>query len=58
MTLNIDRVISIALSDEDWRAFTQVQPEPVSWLKARIHETIESSRGASAETSGPSLIRN
>jgi hypothetical protein len=44
MTPNTDRVISIALTDEDWRAFTQVQPEPVLWLKARIHETIESSR--------------
>ncbi len=47
MTPNTDRVISIALTDEDWRAFTQVQPEPVLWLKARIHETIESSRSAS-----------
>jgi hypothetical protein len=44
MTPVPDRVISIALSDEDWRAFTQVQPEPVQWLKARIHETIESAR--------------
>ena len=44
MTPNTDRVISIALSDEEWHAFTQVQPEPVLWLKARIHETIESSR--------------
>ncbi len=43
MTPNTDRVISIALSDEDWRAFTQAQPEPVLWLKARIRETIESS---------------
>lgn len=44
MTPVPDRVISIALSDEDWRAFTQVQPEPVQWLKARIHESIESAR--------------
>ncbi len=43
MTPMTDRVISIALSDEDWRAFTQAQPEPVLWLKARIRETIESS---------------
>ncbi len=41
MTPNTDRVISIALSDEDWRAFTQVQPEPVQRLKARNHESIE-----------------
>ncbi len=53
MTLNTDRVISIALTDEDWRAFTQVQPEPVLWLKARIHETIESSRSEVVGTNPP-----
>ena len=56
MTPNTDRVISIALSDEDWRAFTQLQPEPVMWLKQRIHESIASSRtGASP---APQLPRN
>ena len=55
MTPNTDRVISIALTDEDWRAFTQVQPEPVLWLKARINETIESSR--SATSTNPRLGR-
>jgi hypothetical protein len=53
MTPNTDRVISIALSDEDWRAFTQVQPEPVQWLKARIHESIESSRAAGSTPHQP-----
>jgi hypothetical protein len=53
MTPTIDRVISIALTDEDWRAFTQVQPEPVLWLKARIHETIESSRTGIAGPNPP-----
>ena len=53
MTQSPDRVISIALSDEDWRAFTQAQPEPVQWLKARINETIESSRGAPAPVRSP-----
>jgi hypothetical protein len=41
------RVISIALSDDEWRAFTQVQPEPVTWLKSRILETIATARSAS-----------
>ncbi len=58
MTPNTDRVISIALSDEDWRAFMQVQPEPVLWLKARIHETIETSRGDATATSATRLPRN
>jgi hypothetical protein len=45
MSPSPDRVISIALSDDVWRAFTEVQPEPVSWLKSRILETIEAARG-------------
>ncbi len=41
-----DRVISIALTDDVWRAFTEVQPEPVSWLKSRILESIETARAS------------
>ncbi len=44
MSPSPDRVISIALTDEVWRAFTQAQPEPVSWLKSRILESIEAAR--------------
>ncbi len=56
MTPNTDRVISIALTDEDWRAFTQAQPEPVLWLKARIRETIESSHPR-VDTANPPIGR-
>lgn len=49
-TASPDRVISIALTDDVWRAFTRVQPEPVSWLKSRILESIAS---AAAETPSP-----
>ncbi len=56
MTPNTDRVISIALTDEDWRAFTQAQPEPVLWLKARIRETIESSH-PNTDTANPPIGR-
>ena len=31
-----EHVISLVLSSEEWMAFLQVQPEPVSWLKERI----------------------
>jgi len=48
MSPSPDRVISIALTDEIWRAFTQVQPEPVSWLKSRILESIEAARETGA----------
>ena len=44
MTPNTDRVISISLPDEVWRAFTQANPEPISWLKAKIQESIDSAR--------------
>lgn len=53
MSPSPDRVISIALSDDVWRAFTQVQPEPVSWLKSRILESIEAARAGSPEKSQP-----
>lgn len=58
MTPTTDRVISIALSDEDWRAFTQVQPEPVLWLKDRIRESIASSRVSATPIANPPLARN
>lgn len=48
-----DRVISIALSNDEWRAFMQAHPEPVEWLKARIHESIEMSRSGAAPGTQP-----
>ena len=53
MSPSPDRVISIALSDDVWRAFTQVQPEPVSWLKSRILESIEAARTGHTDTPQP-----
>jgi hypothetical protein len=50
MSPSPDRVISIALTDEVWRAFTRVQPEPVSWLKSRILESIETATPPPAPT--------
>ena len=35
-----EHVISLVLTNEEWKAFVQVQPEPVSWLKERIQERI------------------
>jgi hypothetical protein len=39
-----EHVISVVLNNEDWKAFVQIQPEPVTWLKERIRETIAASR--------------
>ena len=53
MSPSPDRVISIALSDDVWRAFTQAQPEPVSWLRSRILESIEAARPGSTNAAQP-----
>ncbi|MGE0361478.1 MAG: hypothetical protein AB7H93_12065 [Vicinamibacterales bacterium] len=53
MTLHNERVISIALPDEVWRAFTQAQPDPIVWLKARIQESIDSARSGSTPPAPP-----
>jgi hypothetical protein len=36
-----ERVITLAISDADWKALRAVQPEPIDWLKRTIRETIE-----------------
>ena len=38
------RVIHVALSEADWKAFLASQPQPVVWLKQRIQEAIEAAR--------------
>ncbi|MEZ5293381.1 MAG: hypothetical protein R2745_20030 [Vicinamibacterales bacterium] len=53
-----DRVISIALSDAEWRAFTALQPEPVSWLKSRILESIATAKPAPQGAARPVSERN
>jgi hypothetical protein len=47
-----ERVITISLSEADWKALRTIQPEPVDWLKGKIRETIEQARGA-----GPAVAR-
>jgi hypothetical protein len=42
-----DRVISITLTEAEWRAFVAAQPQPVNWLRERI---LEVARPASTET--------
>jgi hypothetical protein len=39
-----ERVITISLSESDWKALRTIQPEPVDWLKSKIRETIEQAR--------------
>ena len=42
-----ERVITLAISDADWKALRAVQPEPVDWLKKTIRDAID--RGAAAQ---------
>jgi len=37
-------VISVVLNHEEWMEFVKLQPQPVSWLRERIQETIAASR--------------
>jgi len=47
MTVERERVISISLTESQWRAFTARQPKPVDWLRALILE--EAAREEAAE---------
>lgn len=40
METSRDRVISVTLNEHEWQAFLQKHPQPVSWLRERIHESI------------------
>jgi hypothetical protein len=36
-----ERVITLAISDADWKALRAVQPEPIDWLKRTIRAAID-----------------
>ncbi len=42
-----DRVISVVLSEPEWKAFLDTQPQPVAWLRERIAEAIAAAATAS-----------
>jgi len=41
MSTERDRVISITLTEAEWRAFTARHPQPVDWLRAQIREELQ-----------------
>ena len=41
MTTERDRVISITLSEAEWRAFVTRHPQPVDWLRERIRNEVQ-----------------
>ena len=48
-----EHVISVVLSDEDWKAFLELHPQPVVWLRERIQETIQGRIQNAALTTTP-----
>ena len=48
-----ERVITLAISDADWKALRAVQPEPVDWLKRTIRDAINQGATASPADAGP-----
>jgi hypothetical protein len=54
-----ERVISIAISEADWKALRTIQPEPIDWLKDTIRQTVEAARqsGAVAEPPTPASVK-
>jgi hypothetical protein len=44
-----DHVISLVLTEADWKAFLQAQPQPVAWLHERIAELIATSKKTAAD---------
>jgi len=35
-----ERVISIVLNEQEWQAFVSLHPQPVTWLRERIQESL------------------
>ena len=35
-----ERVISISLNEKEWQAFVRLHPQPVTWLRERIQESL------------------
>ena len=40
MDTSRERVISISLNEADWQAFIRLHPQPVTWLRERIQESL------------------
>lgn len=52
MTDPRDHVISVVLSDEEWKAFLSRQPQPVAWLRERISELISATSASAPRPAG------
>jgi hypothetical protein len=53
-----DHVISVVLSDEEWKAFLSRQPQPVAWLRDRISELISATSAMPPAKAGAAYTRS
>jgi hypothetical protein len=53
-----DHVISVVLTHEDWKEFVKLQPQPATWLRERIQETIARSRPVEAKSPAAAAMAN
>jgi hypothetical protein len=44
------RVIAVVLTEDEWRAFRAIEPEPLAWIQQQIRTRVE--RGASTSYEG------
>lgn len=44
-----ERVISISLNEHEWQAFVRLHPQPVTWLRERIQESVRSASGQAVD---------
>ena len=58
MNVTREHVISVVLTDEDWRAFLELHPQPVRWLRERIQESTAPARPMPATIASPSASRH
>ena len=51
-----DRVISISLSEAEWRAFVAQHPQPVTWIQDRIREQLRATAIESDQQETPRQV--
>ncbi|HEX2343639.1 MAG TPA: hypothetical protein VHI98_24425 [Vicinamibacterales bacterium] len=43
------RVIAVVLTEEEWRAFRAIEPEPLAWIQQQIRTRVERAASAAYE---------
>jgi hypothetical protein len=43
------RVIAVVLTEDEWRAFRAIEPDPLAWIQQQIRTRVERAASASYE---------